>query len=107
MRIGINGTKDLMTTWVPQVVAMMTNGWIEPKPGVKIQVPANTQMDVEATGNKLQLTFTPPLRIIVDRGAGPCEITLPGTIEVVKDITQQGAGLVLGDLPDQVLQWLP
>lgn len=106
-KIGLKGTKQIIEQYLPKLKALLDGDWIEPMPGTKIRISGDMDVQIDGSGApklSLQINHIP---LEVERGSGPCKVDLNGTIDAVTDITPQGAGLVLGGLPDQVLQWLP
>ena len=106
-KIKVNGTKDLMLVLQPKLVSLLQGDWVKVNDSVSIKLPPNVDMNAVASAGKVSLTFTGSLPISVTEGWGPFKGKFSGTIDGVFEITQQGAQLSLGSLPDQTLEWAP
>jgi hypothetical protein len=106
-KIKVNGAKDLMAVLAPKLAALVQGDWVQVNDHVRIKVPQNTDMNVAASNGVVTVTFPQPLPVQVFGGWGPCQGKFSGTIDGVLEITQTGAKLALGSLPDQLLEWAP
>lgn len=104
-KITIAGTKEFMATFAPRAASLLEGDWLIVDDKTKVRIPDQVGIEISAVNGKTTIEFDQPLPIQAMRGWGPFQGTFAGTIEGVTNITAQGATLVLGGLPDQILSW--
>lgn len=96
-----------MAVVAPAAAALLNGDWLQVNPQVSVQIPDQVEVDVVAKNGLVSVTFAQPLPLSVTESWGPFKGKFKGTVQCVLEVSKTGAQLVLGSLPDQVLEWAP
>lgn len=104
-KLVINGTKEFMGQFAPKLASLLQGDWVQVDDKTRVKIPDQVSVEINASGGKTTVKFDTPLPLEAMRGWGPFQADFVGNVQAVAEITSTGAKLILGGLPDQVLQW--